>query len=113
MMRAEQGDVLKIPSIQYPVVVVSKNFFNESTSDAVSGLDCHEISFYYLMKPRGTRELSSNSFTQGVKESMHWIKIDDLDKYKAFPTFLQRSRIPSKRLAKKSINSRRKNLRKK
>ena len=30
MMRAEQGDVLKIPSIQYPVVVVSKNFFNES-----------------------------------------------------------------------------------
>ena len=30
MIKAEQGDVLKIPSIQYPVVVVSKNFFNES-----------------------------------------------------------------------------------
>ena len=30
MIKAEQGDVLKIPSVQYPVVVVSKNFFNES-----------------------------------------------------------------------------------
>ena len=29
-MKAEQGDVLKISSIQYPFVVVSKNFFNES-----------------------------------------------------------------------------------
>ena len=30
MMKVKQGDVLKVPSIQYPVVVVSKNFFNES-----------------------------------------------------------------------------------
>ena len=30
MNKVEQGDVLKISSIQYPVVVVSKNFFNES-----------------------------------------------------------------------------------
>lgn len=30
MLKAEQGDILKIPSVQYPVVVVSKNFFNES-----------------------------------------------------------------------------------
>ena len=30
MNKAEQGDVLKINSIQYPVVVVSKNFFNAS-----------------------------------------------------------------------------------
>lgn len=30
MRKAEQGDVLEIPSVQYPVVVVSKNFFNES-----------------------------------------------------------------------------------
>ena len=30
MMKAEQGDILKIVSIPYPVVVVSKNFFNES-----------------------------------------------------------------------------------
>ena len=30
MLRAEQGDILKVASIQYPLVVVSKNFFNES-----------------------------------------------------------------------------------
>ena len=30
MIKVKQGDVLKVPSIQYPVVVVSKNFFNES-----------------------------------------------------------------------------------
>ena len=30
MMKAEQGDILKVASIQYPLVVVSKNFFNQS-----------------------------------------------------------------------------------
>ncbi len=30
MLKAEQGDILKVTSIQYPLVVVSKNFFNES-----------------------------------------------------------------------------------
>ena len=30
MLKAEQGNILKIASIQYPVLVVSKNFFNES-----------------------------------------------------------------------------------
>lgn len=85
-------EVFEETGVRYEIdhlAVIHENFFNESTSDAVSGLDCHEISFYYLMKPRGTRELSSNSFTQGVRESMHWIRIDDLDKYKAFPTFLK------------------------
>ena len=30
MMKAEQGDILKVASLPYPMVVVSKNFFNES-----------------------------------------------------------------------------------
>ena len=30
MLKAEQGDILKIASLPYPIVVVSKNFFNES-----------------------------------------------------------------------------------
>ena len=30
MLKAEQGDILKVTSIQYPVLVVSKNFFNET-----------------------------------------------------------------------------------
>ncbi len=30
MMKAAQGDILKVASLPYPLVVVSKNFFNES-----------------------------------------------------------------------------------
>ena len=41
------------------------------------------------MKSRGTKELCSDSYTLGVKEEMHWIPIKDLDKYKAFPSFLK------------------------
>ena len=52
-------------------------------------MDCHEIAMYFLMKPRGTQELHSDSHTQGVKENMYWIPIAELDKYKAFPSFMQ------------------------
>ena len=41
------------------------------------------------MKPRGTQELNSNSTTFGVKENMYWIPIEELDKYKAFPSFMK------------------------
>ena len=38
---------------------------------------------------KGTQELQSNSTTHGVKETMHWLPIKDLDKYKAFPIFMK------------------------
>ncbi len=41
------------------------------------------------MKSRGTQKLMSNSFTQGVKENMHWIPIEDLDKVVAYPVFMK------------------------
>ena len=41
------------------------------------------------MKPRGTKELHSNSYTGGVKEEMHWIPIEELDQYVAYPAFLK------------------------
>lgn len=55
-------------------------------------MKCHEIALYYIMKPRGTQELNSNSYTQGVREEMHWIPIKDIDKYRAYPSFLKRNR---------------------
>jgi hypothetical protein len=70
------------------LAVMHENFFNNN-SGMLKGLECHEICLYFLMKPRGTKELNSNSFTFGVKEEMHWIPIDELDKYKAFPSFLK------------------------
>lgn len=70
------------------LVVIQENFFNQNRG-SLKGLECHEIAFYYLMKPRGTKQLHSNSYTCGVKEDMYWIPIKDLDKYKTFPGFLK------------------------
>ncbi|MDE7288380.1 MAG: NUDIX domain-containing protein [Oscillospiraceae bacterium] len=70
------------------LAVIHENFFNEDI-ELLKGRDCHEISLYFLMKPRGTRELNSNSYTCGVKETMHWIPIEDLEKYTAYPSFMK------------------------
>ena len=84
-------EVFEETGVHYEIdhlAVIHENFFNEN-SGTLKGLNCHEISFYFLMKPRGTQELHSNSITQGVKEEMCWIPTKDLDKYKAFPSFLK------------------------
>ena len=84
-------EVFEETGVRYEIdrlCVIHENFFNENTG-TLKGLDCHEICFYYLLKPRGTKELKSNSYTHGVKEEMHWIPISDLDKHKAFPSFLK------------------------
>lgn len=67
---------------------IHENFF---TGDGtLDGMECHEIAFYFIMKPRGTRELFSDSYTSdGIKEQMHWIPVDELDKYRAYPTFFK------------------------
>lgn len=71
------------------LAIIHENFFNENNG-ALKGLNCHEICLYFLMKPRGTQELHSNSMTQqGIKEEMRWIPIAELDKYKAFPSFMK------------------------
>lgn len=64
---------------------IHENFFNGSGS--LKGYNCHEIAFYYLMKPRGTKKLNSNSYSGGYREYMHWLPIEKLSNYKAFPTF--------------------------
>ena len=89
---AVKREVFEETGVEYEIdhlAVINENFFNENKG-SLKGLNCHEISLYYLMKPRGTRELKSNSYTLGVKEKMHWIPIDKLDEYKAFPTFMKK-----------------------
>lgn len=84
-------EVYEETGVRYEIdhlAVIHENFFNEN-SGTLKDLECHEISFYFMMKPRGTKELHSNSVTFGVKEEMHWIPISDLDKHKAFPNFLK------------------------
>lgn len=88
---AVKREVFEETGIKYEVdhlAVIHENFFNENMG-ALKGMDCHEIAFYFMMKPRGTKELNSDSYTQGVRESMHWLPISELDNYKAFPTFMK------------------------
>lgn len=88
---AVRRETLEETGVSYEVdrlAVIHENLFNES-SGGLKGLECHEIALYFIMKPRGTKALNSNSFTMGVRETMHWIPIEKLDGYKAFPTFLK------------------------
>lgn len=88
---AVKREVFEETGVHYEVerlAVIHENFFVGSIS--LEGFLCHEVAMYYLMKPRGTQELHSDSHTSdGLKEEMHWIPIADLDKYKLFPTFLK------------------------
>ena len=70
------------------LAIIHENFFNENEG-SLKGLNCHEVCFYYLMKPRGTQKLNSNSYTLGHKEQMYWIPIKDLDKCKTYPYFFK------------------------
>ncbi len=89
---AVKREVFEETGVHYEVnrlAVIHENFFY---GDAGTQPDtfCHEVAFYYLMKPRGTKKLNSNSYTcGGYKESVYWIPIGELDKYKAFPTFMK------------------------
>lgn len=67
-------EVFEETGIQYEIdrlAFIHENFFEGDGS--LEGLNCHEVSFYYIMKSRGTQQLNSNSYTQGVKEEMHYI----------------------------------------
>lgn len=89
---AVKREVLEETGIAYEVdhlAVIHENFFYEEGDSFRQVMDCHEIAMYFVMKPRGTKELKSNSYTLGVKETMHWIPIDELDTYKAFPSFMK------------------------
>lgn len=88
---AVKREVFEETGVAYEIdhlAVIHENFFDENQG-TLKGMDCHEIAMYFIMKPRGTQELHSNSHTQGVKEKMYWIPIAELDKYKAFPSFMQ------------------------
>lgn len=83
-------EVFEETGVHYEVdhlAVIHENFFGGDGS--LEGHKCHEIAFYFLMKPRGIMTLESNSYTQGVKEEMHWIPISEIEKYRAYPSFLK------------------------
>ena len=81
----ETGLQLEIERLAF----IHENFFTGQESDFLNKVNCHELSFYFLMKPL-TENLSvkSESFgTDGSKEFLKWIPIADYRNYKAFPSF--------------------------
>ena len=85
-------EVFEETGVKYEVerlAVIHENFF-ESAGGTLGDFKGHEVAFYFIMKPQGTKELNSNSYTCGnIRENMHWIPIEDLDKVRAFPTFFK------------------------
>lgn len=88
---AVKREVFEETGVEYEIdhlAVIHENFFVGSSD--LEGVDCHEIAFYYRMKAKGNKTLNSHSLTKGgVKESMHWIPIDELEKYKTYPSFMK------------------------
>lgn len=83
-------EVLEETGVRYEIdrlAFIHENFFE---GDGTQGqLHCHEVALYFFMKPRGTRVLNSHSTTAwGVPEHMHWIPVEEVGKFKAFPSFL-------------------------
>ena len=88
---AVMREVYEETGVKYEIdrlAIIHENFFNQHEG-SLKGLECHEVCFYFLMKPRGTQKLNSNSYTLGNKEEMYWIPIKDLEKYKTYPYFFK------------------------
>ena len=69
---------------------IQENFFQRHDG-MLKDLRCHEITFYFLMKSKGSQQLNSNSKTLNntIEEKMVWLPIDKLNEYEAYPFFFR------------------------
>ena len=52
---------------------------------------CHEIAFYYLMKPKGIKIFDKTSYNMyGVEENVSWVDLDEYEKLEAYPAWLSK-----------------------
>ena len=75
------------------LAVIHENFFQNNTG-MLKGLQCHEITLYFMMKSIGSKVLNSNSYVLDtkvnyIKENTIWLPINDLNKYKTYPKFMK------------------------
>lgn len=64
---------------------IHENFFDGNGT--TTGLKCHEVAFYFLMKSVGSKSLNSNSFCPEGKEYMNWLPIEELKTHTIYPSF--------------------------
>ncbi|MFT8352925.1 NUDIX hydrolase [Clostridium saccharoperbutylacetonicum] len=78
----ETGMELEIDRLAF----IHEHFFNEE----ITKEDYHEIAFFYLMKVSTSMDFVCKSFgDQGTKEHLHWLPIEDLDRYHLYPEFFK------------------------
>ena len=85
---AVRREVFEETGIHYEVerlAFIHENFF---VDDVVRvGKKIHEISFFFLMKPQGKKEINVVSECSAGEEYTRWIPIEKLSEIKAFPEF--------------------------
>lgn len=86
---AVKREVFEETGVSYEVdrlIFVHENFFTDRQT--VGDKLCHEIALYFLMKPRGTKELPVHESISSVgRERVYWIPVEDYSNFKAFPEF--------------------------
>ena len=86
-------EVLEETGVPYEIdrLVFIQDLFFKRNDGMLKGLNCHEITFFFLMKPRGSQKLNSHSKTcnNTLDEQMCWLPIDKLSEYEAYPTFFR------------------------
>ncbi len=89
--RAEDAvirEVFEETGINYEVdrlAIIHENFFYGNGT--TEGKLCHEVALYFIMTPKGNKDLNSNSFCAEGKEYMNWIPLDQLQNHVLYPTF--------------------------
>lgn len=78
----ETGVHYEVDSLKF----VQENFFEDDV--VLKGGKVHEVSLFFMMKPRGVREINrDSSVCGGGVEHMHWVKLDKLSGIRIYPRF--------------------------
>ncbi|MBO4638311.1 MAG: NUDIX domain-containing protein [Treponema sp.] len=71
------------------LAVICENFFI-GHEEPIEDYTCHVIEFYFLMKPRGSKELHSDSYGwNNQKEEVVWIPLEKLPQTNVKPDFIK------------------------
>lgn len=87
---AVKREIFEETGLEYEVdrlVFVHENFFVDEA--VLKGVNFHEVSFYYLMKPLGKSDITKESYCSGGREYMHWIPLGELGGLQIFPEFFR------------------------
>ena len=86
---AVKREVFEETGIRYEVerlAFIHENFFVDEVVSA--GRKIHEISFFFLMKPKGKmQKINVESVCAAGRETVHWLPIEKLSGITAFPEF--------------------------